>query len=187
MRKAPRPQQPDDSEASSTKEKGNSNSTPATNGKGKRVASSAVNANASGANSTLTAPSAVAGAAGNTNTDGNVGIQWSEFDPSVLHSYRYEHGMNTSPAFNSSYNQIVLSQSSIGRMSPTMVRKKEHKRQSKEQLANTVRKHFNSQSVNENDVIVKFLYKVRYQDKKFRMRFMPQLRHMERSQVERSA
>ncbi|RAL64269.1 hypothetical protein DID88_002161 [Monilinia fructigena] len=177
MKKAPRPTQPDDSEASSTKEKGNSSATPATNGKGKRAANSAVNANASGANSIPTASGAVAGAAGSTHTDGTVGIQWSEFDPAILHRYRYEHGMNTPPAFNNSYNQMVLSQSSIGRMSPSMVRKKEHKRQNKDQLANAVRKHFNSQSVNETEVIVNFLYKVRYQDKKFRMRFMPQLRH----------
>ncbi|QSZ33525.1 hypothetical protein DSL72_005093 [Monilinia vaccinii-corymbosi] len=177
MKKAPRTL-PDDSEASSTKEKGNPSATPATNGKGKRGANNAVHANASGTHSTPAASGTVAGAAGSTsNTDGNVGIQWSEFDPNVLHRYRYEHRMNTPPAFNNSYNQTVLSQSSIGRMSPSMVRKKEHKRQSKDQLANAVRKHFNSQSVNETEVIVNFLYKVRYQDKKFRMRFMPQLRH----------
>lgn len=46
-------------------------------------------------------------------------------------------------------------------MSPSMVRK--NKRQSKEQLANAVRKHFNSQSVNENECVAKTLYKVRYQ------------------------
>ncbi|TGO58013.1 hypothetical protein BOTNAR_0189g00150 [Botryotinia narcissicola] len=185
MRKGPRPQQPDDSEASSTKEKGNPISTPATNGKGKRVASSAVNANVSGANSTPNASSVIAGAAGGTNIDGNSKIQWSEFDASFLHRYRYEYGLNTPAAFNSAYNQTVLSQSSIGRMSPSMVRK--NKRQSKEQLANAVRKHFNSQSVNENECVAKTLYKVRYQDKKFRMRFMPQARPMERSQPERPA
>lgn len=83
MRKGPRPQQPDDSEASSTKEKGNPISTPATNGKGKRAANSAVNAssnanaNASGANGTPNASSAIAGAAGSTNTDGNSKVLWS--------------------------------------------------------------------------------------------------------------
>lgn len=72
MKKAPQAVQPDDSEASSTKEKGKA--APATNGKGRRVASSAVNANTSGANSTLVASGSTAAAAGGTNVDGNVGV-----------------------------------------------------------------------------------------------------------------
>jgi len=50
-------------------------------------------------------------------------------------------------------------------MSPTMARRKEQRRQSKEQLANTVRKHFNSMGIIENEVVVDFLYKVRHQGK----------------------
>lgn len=42
-----------------------------------------------------------------------------------------------------------------------MARKKENRRQSKEQLAMTVRKHFNGLGVQENDVIVDFIHKVR--------------------------
>jgi hypothetical protein len=71
--------------------------------------------------------------------------------------------MTTPAAFNSSYNQVVLSRSSIGRMSPTMARKKEQRRQGKDQLANAIRKHFNSLGVIENEVIIDFLYKVRHQ------------------------
>lgn len=48
-------------------------------------------------------------------------------------------------------------------MSPTMARRKEERRQSKEQLANSVRKHFNSMGIIENEVVVDFLYKVRWQ------------------------
>jgi histone deacetylase complex subunit SAP30 len=73
-----------------------------------------------------------------------------------------------------------------------MARRKEQRRQSKEQLANSVRKHFNSMGIIENEVVVDFLYKVRWQgesmeyeglyigltdgllDKNFRMRFAPQ-------------
>ena len=46
-----------------------------------------------------------------------------------------------------------------------MARRKEQRRQSKEQLANSVRKHFNSMGIIENEVVVDFLYKVRWQGK----------------------
>jgi hypothetical protein len=113
------------------------------------------------------------GVLGTTNPDSNAGLQWSAFDSSVLHGYRYDYGLNTPAAFNKSYNQLILSRSPLGRMSPTMARRKEQRRQSKEQLANTVRKHFNSMGIIENEVVVDFLYKVRHQDKNFRMRFAP--------------
>jgi histone deacetylase complex subunit SAP30-like protein len=57
---------------------------------------------------------------------------------------------------------MILSQpGSIGMYSPSMMRKKADRRQSKEQLALSVRKHFNSVGVQENDVIVDFIHKVR--------------------------
>lgn len=40
-----------------------------------------------------------------------------------------------------------------------MARRKEFRRQSKDQLANAVRKHFNGLGVQENDIIVDFLHK----------------------------
>jgi hypothetical protein len=42
-----------------------------------------------------------------------------------------------------------------------MIRKQQARRQSKESLAKSVRKHFNSLGIQENDVIVDFIYKVR--------------------------
>src|SRR5271168_3724458 len=120
-------------------------------------------------------------------------IQWSTIDPSILHGYRYDYRLNIPAAFNKPYNQLVLSHSAMGRVSPTMARRKEQRRQSKDQLANAVRKHFNSMGIIENEVVVDFLYKVRWQgwsipaiqleydgeannisDKNFRMRFTPQ-------------
>jgi histone deacetylase complex subunit SAP30 len=71
--------------------------------------------------------------------------------------------LNTPAAFNKQYNQLVLSTSPIGRMSPTMARQKQQRKQGKEQLANAVRKHFNGMGIIENEVIVDFLYKVRWQ------------------------
>lgn len=42
-----------------------------------------------------------------------------------------------------------------------MVCKRSNRRQSKDQLALAVRKHFNGMGIQENDVIVDFIYKVR--------------------------
>jgi len=44
-----------------------------------------------------------------------------------------------------------------------MARKKEQRRQTHEQLANTARKHFNNMGIVENEIVVDFLYKVRFQ------------------------
>lgn len=61
----------------------------------------------------------------------------------------------------STYHHWVLSNpSGIGKYSPTMARRKQARRQTKEQLATTVRKHFNGVGIQENDVIVDFIYKV---------------------------
>ncbi|PSS25618.1 hypothetical protein M430DRAFT_25396 [Amorphotheca resinae ATCC 22711] len=170
----PRPQQDDSrSEASSTKEKIGTSSSSAGNGKGRRPGNTAP---ASSLRDVVTAgPSnTAAGASATANSEPNPGIQWSSFDPSVLHGYRYDYRLNTPAAFNKQYNQMVLTNSPIGRMSPTMARHKQQRRQGKDQLANAVRKHFNSMGIIENEVVVDFLYKVRWQDKNFRMRFTPQ-------------
>lgn len=90
-------------------------------------------------------------------------IQWSTFEPEILEGYRHDYRLSTPAAFNKQYNQLVLSSSPIGRMSPTMARQKQRRRQGQDQLANTVRKHFNSMGIIENEVIVDFLYKVRWQ------------------------
>ena len=74
-----------------------------------------------------------------------------------------------------------------------MARKVSRRKVAKEQLALTVRKHFNGLAVNETDVVVDFLYKVKNQglstedlgekskdtkltcstDKSFKLRFAP--------------
>lgn len=167
---------PDDSksEASSTKEKAGPSASNAVNGKGRRVAGNptggsslrdVVTAGTSGGAVTTTVT---------TITEITPGLQWSTFDPSILQGYRYDYSLNTPAAFNKTYNQLVLSRSPIGRMSPTMAQRKESRRQSKDQLANACRKHFNSMGIAENEVVVDFLYKVRWQDKNFRLRFAPQ-------------
>lgn len=168
--------QPEDSrsEASSTKEKAGTNSTNAVNGKARRVGGTAGTGSSlrdvvtAGQNST-----AVAGPAGAETTPGT-SIDWASFDASVLNNYRFGYRLNTPDAFNKPYNQLVLSSSPIGRMSPTMARKKEKRRQTHEQLANAARKHFNNMGIVENEIVVDFLYKVRWQEKNFRMRFDPQ-------------
>jgi hypothetical protein len=90
-------------------------------------------------------------------------MQWSTLDSSILHAYRHAYRLNTPSAFSSSYNQIILSRPGIGRLSPTMTRRRDQRRQSKEQLANAVRKHFNGLGIQENEVVVDFLYRVKWQ------------------------
>jgi hypothetical protein len=167
---------PDDSrsEASSTKEKVPTSNSTALNGKNRRVPGSTTGGSSLRDVVTAGSSSAAVGTTNTTMTDANPALQWSSFDASILHGYRHDYRLNTPAAFNKPYNQLILSCSAIGRMSPTMARRKEQRRQSKEQLANSVRKHFNSMGIIENEVVVDFLYKVRWQDKNFRMRFAPQ-------------
>ncbi|KAM0235853.1 hypothetical protein ACHAP5_009590 [Fusarium lateritium] len=90
-------------------------------------------------------------------------LHWASFDRDVLHAYRREHRLNTPSSFSNPYCQWILSQpSGIGLHSPTMVRRRQARRQSKDQLALAVRKHFNGMGVQENDVIVDFIYKIRH-------------------------
>ena len=70
--------------------------------------------------------------------------------------------LSTPTSFTREYHHWVLTQrGSVGLHSPTIARKKDFQRQSKDQLATAVRKHFNGQGVQENDIIVDFLHKAR--------------------------
>lgn len=92
----------------------------------------------------------------------NPSLQWSTFDRDFLHKYRRAYSLTTPTSYSSDYHSWVLNQpGSVGLHSPTVKRRKEWKRQSKGSLTNTVRKHFNSLGVQENDAIVDFLHKVR--------------------------
>ncbi|SPQ23759.1 8bb31583-e121-4c36-aee7-c0847bbc16dd [Thermothielavioides terrestris] len=126
---------------------------------------------ASGATSNLreaTNASAVNGAATTTATDSASSAQeanvpgWPAFERDVLHAYRRAYRLKTPTAFVSDHHAWVLTQpGSIGLYSPTIARHKQLRRQTKDQLTNVVRKHFNGLGVQENDVIVDFLHKVR--------------------------
>ncbi|KAJ1331758.1 histone deacetylase complex subunit SAP30 [Microdochium nivale] len=89
------------------------------------------------------------------------GLQWSTFDRDILHDYRREYRLDTPTCFSNSYHHWILSRPGIGLRSPTMARKTDHRRQSKDDLAKVVRKHFNGLGIQENDVVVGFLHKVR--------------------------
>lgn len=88
-------------------------------------------------------------------------MEWPKIDPSILHEYRYAYRLNTPSAFSNPHNELVLSRG-IGKMSPTMARRKDRRRQSKEQLTHAVRKHFNGIGIQENEVVVDFLYKIHH-------------------------
>ncbi|KAK8051226.1 hypothetical protein PG993_002611 [Apiospora rasikravindrae] len=67
-------------------------------------------------------------------------LHWPAFDREVLHEYRHPESAFTPP---------------------TMARKSEYRRQTKEDLAKVVRKHFNGQGIQENEIVVGFLHRVR--------------------------
>lgn len=88
-------------------------------------------------------------------------MQWNTMPRQFLETYRVAHSLPTSASFKSPLNQALLTNHGIGRQSPSMARKKEQRRIAKDQLATTVRKHFNGAAVSETDVVVAVLYKAR--------------------------
>jgi len=158
---------PDDSEGSSTREKQANSS----NGKSRRAGN--VGNNVGSSLQHMAVANTVATVGITTSQDN---MEWSKLDPAILHEYRYAYGLNTPSAFSHPHNELVLS-AGIGKMSPTMARRKDRRRQSKDQLTHAVRKHFNGLGIQENEVVVDFLYKVHHMDKNFRRRFSPYKPH----------
>jgi histone deacetylase complex subunit SAP30 len=89
-------------------------------------------------------------------------ISWSTQDAAVLQGYRRAYHLDTPAAFKNPLSHVVLNQG-IGRLSPTMARKKDKRRVKKEQLALAVRKNFNAQAVTETNCIVDWIYTVKNQ------------------------
>jgi hypothetical protein len=81
------------------------------------------------------------------------------------------HGVHT----RTTNNAVHLSDDGVGRHDRVLHRIVGQGRVSKEQLALTVRKHFNSAGLVEQEAIARFLYKVREEGKgrEFRLRFQP--------------
>ncbi|KAF2835257.1 hypothetical protein M501DRAFT_999288 [Patellaria atrata CBS 101060] len=132
--------------------------------------------NGSSLKEVMTTEEAATMANGDSNSslqNGTGRIPWASEDPQLLQSYRSAYGLDTPSSFKGPLSHIQLSHG-IGPLSPTMARKRAQRRVRKEQLALAVRKNFNALAVNENEVIVDFLYKVKSQDKAFRMHFGPQ-------------
>ncbi|KAI9745353.1 MAG: hypothetical protein M1835_002619, partial [Candelina submexicana] len=154
------------SEASSTKDKQSAHQ-PSAASKGRRNASNAAAVlggsslkDVTTSNNTVSDPTN----SGNNGQDTGAGIQWLTFDTSVLHSYRYAYHLATPSAFSDRVNERILTApTGIGSMSPTMARGKAKRRISKDTLALAVRKNFNGLAVQEQEVVVDFLYKVKFQ------------------------
>ncbi|MCJ1255483.1 hypothetical protein MMC24_003299 [Lignoscripta atroalba] len=171
---------PEDSrfETSSTKEKQQlAVSLLSTTTKARRTVSAAVAAGSNLKDVTAAAPTASEGLNGQQGSPeligGEIQINWSSLDPSVLHAYRHAYRLNVPSAFTSPYNQMTLTGPGLGRYSPTMARHKDRRRISKDHLALAVRKDFNAGMVQEQEVVTSFLYSIHNQNKNFRMRFAP--------------
>ncbi|KAF2469659.1 uncharacterized protein BDR25DRAFT_178738, partial [Lindgomyces ingoldianus] len=95
------------------------------------------------------------------NEQNGSGVSWSSQDVSLLQGYRRAYRLDTPSSFKNPLSHVVLG-SGIGRYSPTMARPKAKRRAHKDQLALSVRKNFNALGVNETDVIVHLLYKVKH-------------------------
>ncbi|KAL2016650.1 hypothetical protein VTK56DRAFT_3230 [Thermocarpiscus australiensis] len=161
----------DDSKADSPvlKEKNGGSAGSQSNGKMRRVASSAGSnlrevTNASATNTAMTA--AAAGSTASAQEAGAAGqIDWSECSRETLQDYRRAFRLKTPSSFFNDYHLWALTQpGSIGLYSPTIARRKEFRKQTQDQLAKVVQKHYDSMVVQENDVLVDFLNKVRSQE-----------------------
>ncbi|KAK0718147.1 hypothetical protein B0T26DRAFT_648258 [Lasiosphaeria miniovina] len=156
-------------ETPNPKEKNGASGSHHSNGKIRRVASSqgtslreTANAGAAAAATALMASAAAPAPAAAAQEAINPGLQWPAFNRDVLHAYRRSYRLNTPTAFTSDHRQWILTQpGSVGLYSPTIARRKEFRRQTKDQLTSTVRKHFNGLGVQENDIIVDFLHKIK--------------------------
>jgi hypothetical protein len=93
-------------------------------------------------------------------------MSWNSAPLTLLDTYRTAYNLPTPSAFTSIQRQALLTNPGIGRHSPTRARQKDKRRVSKDQLALAVRKHFNSAAVNEIDVVVEVIYRVKNQGKK---------------------
>lgn len=96
------------------------------------------------------------------NPQQNTGMSWETADRALLENYRQKHNLATPASFTSTRNEALLSRG-IGLQSPTMVQRKRKQRQSKDKLALSVRKHFNSAAVNEDSVLSQMQYAVNHQ------------------------
>ncbi|KAI9779254.1 MAG: hypothetical protein M1839_007506 [Geoglossum umbratile] len=161
---------PDDSrsETSSTKEKerqANSAAVAAPSSKGRRNPNFTMPPSSS-VREAVAPPGGGTDPNGGQLQEGSSGISWPSIPTNILHAYRQAYRLSTPSAFQSSLSQIILSNPGIGRHSPTMAIRKDRRRVGKEQLAMAVRKNFNGLAIQEGEVVVDFLYKVRWQGKR---------------------
>ncbi|QIX00025.1 hypothetical protein AMS68_005542 [Peltaster fructicola] len=93
----------------------------------------------------------------------STGMNWTTVPAKMLDNYRIAYDISAPASFTSPLNQALLTTSGIARQSPTMARRKEKRPISRDQLATSVRKHFNGAAVSEIDVVVQLAYKVKHQ------------------------
>ncbi|KAF2763227.1 hypothetical protein EJ05DRAFT_30210 [Pseudovirgaria hyperparasitica] len=123
-------------------------------------------------NSSTDSPATTNGNGPQTGTSSTSSSSWAKEDSLLLHSYRSLYRLETPSSFHNPLAHVLLSQG-IGNHSPTMARQKSKRRVSKDSLALAVRKNFNALAVNEQEVIVDFLYKTKTKEKELRVRFAP--------------
>lgn len=95
-------------------------------------------------------------------------LDFLAFDDATLHKYTRKHGMGLPPV--QSVNDNIL-QSEIGKKTFSSRRAAGYARITKPELASHCHKHFVAAPCRENEIITSFLYKVKNEDKDFKLMF----------------
>lgn len=95
-------------------------------------------------------------------------LDFSTLDDISLRKYNQKYSLNSPEP--QSLNENIL-QSEIGKKTLSLKKIAQTNKISKPELASRVQKHFLQTTVRENEVIANFLYKVRNQDKEFKLIF----------------
>lgn len=95
-------------------------------------------------------------------------LDFHAFSEETLHKYQRKYNLNLPEV--QTLNENIL-QSEIGKKTYSHKKSAQGNKISKPELANTLQKHFTLMNVRENEVITSFLYRVKNQDKEFKLTF----------------
>ncbi|TKX26514.1 Sin3 binding region of histone deacetylase complex subunit SAP30 [Elsinoe australis] len=103
------------------------------------------------------------------------GLSWNKEQLSNLQNYRFKNKLNHPSPYTNSLNRAVLTNPGIGQHSPTAIamKRRAQKKDSKQDLATAVRKHFNAMPADQSAVAAGFIHRVHNQEKEFRIRSSP--------------
>lgn len=93
-------------------------------------------------------------------------LDFYDLDNESLHKYSHKYGLNL-PQIQTTNDNIL--QSEIGKKTYSAKRAAQTSRIAKPEFANHVQKHFLAAPCRENEIVANFLYKVKNDDKEFKL------------------